>query len=206
MSYVELHANSAFSFLRGASFPEQLAQVAAELEMPALGLLDRHGVYGSQRFSVAAREQKVRPIIGAELTMEDGSVLPVLVASRLGYANLCSLLTQAHLRSSVKGECAVKWEELPEFAQGLVALFGWGSAGCRPAASGSLPDAISPRVERFVPGLRQAAANGRLAACPPRNVEGRAQHLIEAFGRENVYVEVQRHFLRGEDRINRALI
>ena len=118
MSYVELHANSAFSFLRGASFPEQLAQVAAELEMPALGLLDRHGVYGSQRFSVAAREQKVRPIIGAELTMEDGSVLPVLVASRLGYANLCSLLTQAHLRSTVKGECAVKWEELPEFAQG----------------------------------------------------------------------------------------
>ena len=124
MSYVELHANSAFSFLRGASFPEQLAQVAAELEMPALGLLDRHGVYGSQRFSVAAREQKIRPIIGTELTMEDGSVLPVLVASRLGYANLCSLLTQAHLRSAVKGECAVKWEELPEFAQGLVALLG----------------------------------------------------------------------------------
>ena len=124
MSYVELHANSAFSFLRGASFPEQLAQVAAELEMPALALLDRNGVYGSQRFSVAAREQKVRPIIGAELTMEDGSVLPVLAASPLGYANLCSLLTQAHLRSNVKGECAVKWEELPEFAQGLVALFG----------------------------------------------------------------------------------
>src|ERR1700746_2382128 len=124
MSYVELHANSAFSFLRGASFPEQLAQVAAELEMPALGLLDRNGVYGSQRFSVAAREPKVRPISGAELTMEDGTVLSVLVASRLGYANLCSLLTQAHLRSNVKGECAVKWEELPEFAQGMVAFFG----------------------------------------------------------------------------------
>jgi len=124
MSYIELHANSAFSFLRGASFPEQLVQVAAELEMPALALLDRNGVYGSQRFSVAGREQKVRPIIGAELTMEDGSVLPVLVASRLGYANLCSLLTQVHLRSEVKGECAVKWAELPEFAQGLVALFG----------------------------------------------------------------------------------
>ena len=168
MSYVELHANSAFSFLRGASFPEQLAQVAAELEMPALGLLDRHGVYGSQRFSVAAREQKVRPIIGAELTMEDGSVLPVLVASRLGYANLCSLLTQAHLRSAVKGECAVKWEELPEFAQGMVAFFGSGSAGCQPAASGSLPDANSPRAGRFVPGLRQAAANSRLAACAPQ--------------------------------------
>src|SRR6476660_3804462 len=206
MSYVELHANSAFSFLRGASFPEQLAQVAAELEMPALGLLDRHGVYGSQRFSVAAREQKVGPIIGAELTMEDGSVLPVLVASRLGYANLCSLLTQAHLRSAVKGECAVKWEELPEFAQGLVALVGSGSAGCQPAASCSLPDANSPRAGRFVPGFRQAAANSRLAACAPQTTEDRAQCLINVFGRENVYVEIQRHFLRGEDRINRALV
>ena len=206
MSYVELHANSAFSFLRGASFPEQLAQVAAELEMPALGLLDRNGVYGSQRFSVAAREQKVRPIIGAELTMEDGSVLPVLVASRLGYANLCSLLTQAHLRSAVKGECAVKWEELPEFAQGLVALVGSGSAGCQPAASDSLPDANSPRAGRFVPGFRQAAANSRLAACAPQTTEDRAQCLINVFGRENVYVEIQRHFLRGEDRINRALV
>jgi error-prone DNA polymerase len=206
MSYVELHANSAFSFLRGASFPEQLAQVAAELEMPALGLLDRNGVYGSQRFSVAAREQKVRPIIGAELTMEDGSVLPVLAASRLGYANLCSLLTQAHLRSNVKGKCVVKWEELPEFAQGLVALFGSGSAACQPAASGSLPDANSPRAGRFVPGLRQAAANSRLAGCAPRTAEDRAQCLIDAFGRENVYVEIQRHFLRGEDRINRALV
>jgi len=169
-------------------------------------LLDRHGVYGSQRFSVAAREQKVRPIIGAELTMEDGTVLPVLVVSRLGYANLCSLLTQAHLRSNVKGECAVKWEELPEFAQGLVAFFGSGSAGCQPAASGSLPDANSPRAGRFVPGLRQAAANSRLAACAPQTAEDRTQLLIDTFGRENAYVEIQRHFLRGEDRINRALV
>ena len=206
MPYIELHACSAFSFLRGGSLPEQLAEVAAELELPAMALLDRNGVYGAQRFSVAAREQKVRPIIGAELTMEDGSLLPVLVASRLGYANLCSLLTHAHLRSSVKGECTVRRKELPEFAQGLVALFGWGSAGCQPAASGSLPDAISPRVNRFVPGLRQAAANGRLAPCPPQSAEDRVQCLINAFGRENVYVEVQRHFLRGEDRVNRALI
>jgi len=164
MSYVELHANSAFSFLRGASFPEQLAQVAAELEMPALGLLDRHGVYGSQRFSVAAREQKVRPIIGAELTMEDGSVLPVLVASRLGYANLCSLLTQAHLRSAVKGECAVKWEELPEFAQGLVVLFGSGSAGWQPAVFGSLPKTPSTFSHRSYHSVWQAAGQSRAAS------------------------------------------
>src|SRR5207244_12703252 len=101
MSYIELHANSAFSFLRGASFPEQLVQVAAELEMPALALLDRNGVYGSQRFSVAGREQKVRPIIGAELTMGDGRVLPVLVASRLGFSNFCFLIFLGHFGREV---------------------------------------------------------------------------------------------------------
>src|SRR5437588_11025968 len=155
MAYVELHACSAFSFLRGASFPEQLAEVAAEVEMPALALLDRNGVYGAQRFSVAAREQKIRAITGCELTMEDGTLLPVLVANRIGYKNLCELLTQAHLRSSVKGECAVKWTELPQFAEGLVAL-------------GSV---------RIL-----------------QNPDNRAQFLIDSFGRENVYVEIQRHF------------
>ena len=74
MSYIELHACSAFSFLRGGSFPEQLAEVAGELGMPAIALLDRDGVYGVQRFSVAAREHNVRPIIGCELTMEDGAI------------------------------------------------------------------------------------------------------------------------------------
>ncbi|PYK13570.1 MAG: hypothetical protein DME65_01365 [Verrucomicrobia bacterium] len=127
MSYVELHACSAFSFLRGGSFPEQLAEVAAELEMPAMALLDRNGVYGAQRFSVAAREHNVRPIIGCEVLMEDGAVLPVLVEDRTGYKNLCELLTKAHLRSE-KGKCTVRWDELPEFAKGLVALFGSGSA------------------------------------------------------------------------------
>src|SRR4030088_1181694 len=127
MPYVELHACSAFSFLRGGSFPEQLAQTAAELEIPALALLDRDGVYGAQRFSVAAREHNVRPIIGCELTMEDGGILPVLVENRTGYKNLCELLTQAHLRSE-KGKCAVQWNEIPQFAEGVVVLFGLGSA------------------------------------------------------------------------------
>src|SRR6266478_7436447 len=127
MCYVELHACSAFSFLRGGSFPEQLAEVAAELEMPAIALCDRNGVYGAQRFSVAAREHGVRPIVGAELAMEDGGILPVLVENRTGYKNLCELLTQMHLRSE-KGNCAVRWDELSEFTEGLVALFGVGSA------------------------------------------------------------------------------
>jgi len=121
MSYAELHTTSAFSFLRGTSFPEQLAQRAAELELPAVALLDRNGVYGAQRFSVACREHGVRPIIGSYLTMVDGAILPVLVENRTGYENLCSLLTQAHLRSE-KGSCAIRWEELPEFSEGLIAF------------------------------------------------------------------------------------
>src|SRR5947208_9540753 len=127
MSYIELHASSAFSFLRGGSFPEQLAEVAAELDMPALALCDRDGVYGVQRFSVAAREHGVRSIIGAELSIEDGSILPVLVENRTGYNNLCELLTQAHLRSE-EGSCPVRWDELPEFADGVDPVLGVGPA------------------------------------------------------------------------------
>jgi len=138
MSYIELHASRAFSFLRGGSFPEQLAEVAAELEMPALALCDRDGVYGIQRFSVAAREHGVRPIIGAELSIEDGSILSVLVENRTGYKNLCELLTQAHLRSE-KGKCVVRWDELPHFTDGLIAIFGSGSARLQRAGFGILP-------------------------------------------------------------------
>src|SRR5687767_2313728 len=123
MPYVELHSRSAFSFLRGASFPEHLAETAAELGLRAMALCDRNGVYGAPRFYSRAKECGIRPIVGSELTMEDGSVLPVLVESRTGYQNLCRLLTEGHLRAP-KGECAVRWDELREFADGLVALTG----------------------------------------------------------------------------------
>src|SRR5881296_2921721 len=205
MNYIELHACSAFSFLRGGSFPEQLAEVAAELEMPAMALLDRNGVYGAQRFSVAAREQNVRPIIGCELSMEDGSVLPVLVENRTGYKNLCELLTQSHLRSE-KGTCAVRWNELPQFAEGLVAFFGLGSTGCQPVVCGSLPQTSFQPRRANTQSVRQAAGRDRLAACAPQNAEDRGRFLIDAFGHEKVFVEIQRHFIRGEERINRELI
>src|SRR5256886_5444198 len=149
MSYIELHTCSAFSFLRGGAFPEQLAAVASELEMPAMALLDRNGVYGAQRFSVAAHEHGVRPIIGCELLMEDGSILPVLVEDRTGYKNLCELLTQAHLRSE-KGKCAVRWNELPQFAKGLVALFNASFTNC----SASVSDANFPRRSQKRPTNR----------------------------------------------------
>jgi error-prone DNA polymerase len=205
MCYVELHACSAFSFLRGGSFPEQLAEVAAKLKMPAMALLDRNGVYGAQRFSVAAREHGVRLIIGCELSMEEGSILPVLVENLTGYKNLCELLTQAHLRSE-KGKCAVRWDELPEFAEGLVTLFGLGSTGCQPVVCGSLSQTWNETPLAWRNCVRQAAGGDRLAACASQNAEDRAQFLIDAFGRENVFVEIQRHFIRGEERINRELV
>src|SRR4051812_28049132 len=183
MSYCELHCCSAFSFLRGGSFPEQLAEVAAELEMPAMAVLDRNGVYGAQRFSVAAREHGIRPIIGAELAMEGGNILPVLVENRTGYKNLCELLTHAHLRSE-KGKSAVGWDELPKFAEGLVALLNVSLINRRASVS----DANSSRRFTETPYKLTAA------------------FLIDAFGRENIFVELQRHFIRGEERINRELI
>jgi error-prone DNA polymerase len=205
MSYCELHCCSAFSFLRGGSFPEQLAEVAAELELPAIALLDGNGVYGTQRFSVAAREHGVRPIIGAELSMEDGSILPVLVENRTGYKNLCELLTQAHLRSE-KGKCVVRWDELPQLTEGLIAFFGSGSTGCQPVVCGSLPQTSFQPTPANTQSVRQAAGRDRLAACAPRKTEDHAGFLIDVFSRENLFVELQRHFIRGEERINRKLI
>jgi error-prone DNA polymerase len=160
--YVELHCRSAFSFLRGASDPEDLAVRAAELQMPTVALCDRDGVYGAPRFFSHARNAGVRPIVGAELTMEDQTVLPVLVQSRTGYENLCQLLTRAHLRNE-KGKCSVRWDELPEFAQGLVAL-------------AELPHA------------------------------SRIEQLSTTFGIGNLFIEIQRHRIRGEERANQARI
>src|SRR4051812_28956170 len=91
--------------------------------MPAMAVCDRDGVYGAPRFFARANELSVRPIVGAELTMEDQTVLPVLVESWRGYQNLSQLLTRAHLRNA-KGKAMVLWEELPEFAEGMVALTG----------------------------------------------------------------------------------
>ncbi len=211
VSYIELHACSAFSFLRGGSFPEQIAEVAAELEMPAMALLDRDGVYGAQRFSVVAREHNVRPILGCELAMEDGGILPVLVENRTGYKNLCELLTQTHLRSE-KGKCAVRWDELPQFTKGLVALFGLGSARLQRAGEYILRSRTFSVSKTRRSSFRQNAESpsrtgiSTLQACAPQNSADRARFLIDTFGRENVFVELQRHFIRGEERVNRELI
>lgn len=98
--YVELHARSAFSFLRAATQPEALAVEAAAVGMEAMALCDRDGVYGAPRFYASSREHGVKAMVGAELTMEDATVLPVLVRSRQGYENLSRMITQAKLRGT----------------------------------------------------------------------------------------------------------
>jgi len=98
-TYIELHSRSAFSFLRGASLPEELAALGAQMGMPAMALVDRDGVYGAPRFHLAAQKLGIRAHIGAEITLQDGSVLPLLVRNRVGYQNLCRLITEVKLRS-----------------------------------------------------------------------------------------------------------
>ena len=123
MTYIELHARSAFSFLEGASLPEELAGVCAELEIPAMALLDRDGVYGAPRFHLAAKKISLRAHIGAEVTSADGWRYPLLVESRAGYQNLCRLITHMKLRAR-KGEGSVSAEKIAEQSVGLICLTG----------------------------------------------------------------------------------
>jgi error-prone DNA polymerase len=119
--YVELHARSAFSFLEGSCVPEDLAGACASLDMPAMALLDRNGVYGSPRFHMAAQKAGVRAHIGSEITCTNGRTYPLLAASREGYRNLCRLVTRMKLRAP-KGEGAATLDELAEFSHGLICL------------------------------------------------------------------------------------
>jgi error-prone DNA polymerase len=119
--YVEFHAVSAFSFLRGASLPEELAGACAALEMPAMALVDRDGVYGAPRFHFAAKKAGVRAHIGAEVTAEEGRIYPLIALNRAGYQNLCRLITRMKLRAK-KYEGAATFEEIAEHAEGLVCL------------------------------------------------------------------------------------
>ena len=122
LTYVELHCHSAYSFLDGASLPEELVARAAELGYPALALTDHDGVYGSLEFAHAARSLGVRGITGAEVTLTGGAHVTLLVESSRGYANLCRLLTAA--RVSDRLEPALDLAALEERAEGLVCLSG----------------------------------------------------------------------------------
>jgi error-prone DNA polymerase len=228
--YVELHARSAFSFLEGASLPEDLIAFCAALNMPAMALLDRNGIYGAPRFHLAAEKAGIKAHIGAEIncslfsysilsevvgahcelgiesdnsrlpkTIATASIspparkgkrkrhagsefsgefrVPLLVANRTGYQNLCRLITKMKLRAN-KEEGAVHEYELEEHAAGLICLTG-GEEG--------------PLAAALARGGTQEAFRSVL-------------RLVEIFGRGNVYVELQRHLHREEEARNRVAV
>jgi error-prone DNA polymerase len=128
--YVELHAHSAYSFLDGASLPEELAARAAELGYDALALTDHDGVYGSLEFAHAAKHFGIRPITGAEVSLASGAHVTLLCETQRGYSNLCRILTDAHAGTRVPGRerellpAGTTLEALEQHAEGLVALSG----------------------------------------------------------------------------------
>src|ERR1700728_2296316 len=120
-AYVELHARSAFSFLQGASVPEDLVTACWDLGIPAMALLDRDGVYGAPRFHLAAKKAGTRAHIGAEITCTNGLRYPLLCENRTGYQNLCRLITRMKMRAK-KGEGAATLEEIGGLAKCPVLL------------------------------------------------------------------------------------
>src|SRR5687767_4179667 len=214
MDYIELHSRSAFSFLEGASVPEELIAAALEYEMPAMALLDRNGVYGSPRFHLSGRKNGIKAHIGAEIQVQSPKSkvqsqrqnspadfglssldfgqkhtsllketfsLPVLVESRVGYQNLCRLITLMKLRvpkHAKPGECSVTLDELAAHAEGLVCLTG--------EADGPLAGAFNQK--------------------DTNRAQRMAETLIEVFGKGNVYAELQRHFTRDEEARNQAVV
>ncbi|HTB10833.1 MAG TPA: error-prone DNA polymerase [Bryobacteraceae bacterium] len=119
--YAELHARSAFSFLEGASLPEDLVHQCAQLKIPAIALVDTDNVSGAPRFYMAAKKLGIQPHMGAEITAAAGGRYTLLVENRTGYQNLCRLISSMKLRSE-KGKAAASEAEFRQYASGLIAL------------------------------------------------------------------------------------
>lgn len=172
-SFFELHTRSAFSFLSSGSHPQALAHRAADLGMPGAALLDRDTVAGAVRFHVEARARGIKPIVGSEITMEDGSLLPLAPMDLGGYQNLSRLITTVKLRHK-KGEHFATRKDIEEYSAGLICFTG--------GADGFLPQSIRRRQGREDLAWLNYVFPGRL------------------------YVELQRHHLRGEEAINQSLL
>ena len=177
MTYTELHCHSAYSFLDGASLPEELAATALELGYRTLALTDHNGVHGSMEFAHAARGLGLRPIHGAELSLADGRHLTLLVASERGWRNLCRLLTLAHAHTRERPRDpippAISLATVCAHAEGLVCMTGCAQHGVHDEAGvRRLRDAFGPerlRVELQRPFLASdRARNGALAALATR--------------------------------------
>ncbi len=218
--YIELHARSAFSFLEGGSLPELLMARCAELEMPAMALLDRNGLYGSPRMHLAAQRAGLHAHVGAEIAVGDAGERarppqwlpnrippepvrwPLLVETQTGYQNLCRLITRFKLRTKLSacgrsGSCC------------RVPAANFKANGWPGKAEGA---ALLSDVAEHSQGLvcLTGGDEGPLAAALERGGYGEArrevERLVRIFGPSNVFVELQRHFERAEEHRNQAAV
>lgn len=174
---VPLWCKSNFSFLEGASHPEELVAEAHRMGLSAIALTDRDGVYGVVRAYQKAKELGIKLIVGAQVTVEDGSVIVLLAQHREGYANLCRLLTIGRRRSA-KGQSVVAWDEVAGHAEGLIAL--WGGEGSRLVAA-SAPDALATQLKAAF-GDRLYAIVTRHARAEDVEAEARTRARAERYG------------------------
>jgi error-prone DNA polymerase len=192
VSYVELHAHSAFSFLDGASLPEELVATALELGHEALALTDHDNLCGAMEHAQAAKALGLRAIHGAELTLDDGRHLTLLVQDERGWRNLCRLVTCAHAHTR-GDERRPRAEGMPEAGGGPVS----GARG-RAAAQPCIPLAVV---------LDHAEGLVCLSGCATGGVHDRPslEALRTAFTPERLRVELQRPYLRDDRARNRRL-
>jgi error-prone DNA polymerase len=170
---VHLHVHSNFSFLDGASSVETLVDRAKAIGCDALAITDHNGLYGAVRFYDYARKAGIKPIIGAEMTVEGGYHLVLLAKDIHGYSNLCKIITRAHL-SHEKGFAEASFEVLNHHSEQMFCL-----SGC---SRGEVPALL-------LDGKPEAA---RIAA----------KRCAEIFGRENFFIELQSHMLPGSGQLN----
>ncbi|MBI4485091.1 MAG: error-prone DNA polymerase, partial [Acidobacteria bacterium] len=223
--YIELHTASAFSFLQGASLPEALIDRAAELGYRAMALLDRDGVYGAPRFHKAAVAAGIRPIVGSELTIRNSALgmknpefktnseclipnseclLPVLCENADGYRNLCRLVTRMKLRApaSLRQGYGGPPASLRQGYGGPPELQRRRELPRRRKHDGALTiEDLDGHTRGLVALAGRPALDGRR-----HGVGGMLDRLVGIFGRDHVYVELQRHFRRDEDADNGALV
>jgi error-prone DNA polymerase len=177
INYAELHCHSYYSLLDGASSPQALVQRAVELGMSALALTDHDNLYGALVFAEAAQTAGIKPIFGAEMSLEDGSHLTLLVRNEQGWVNLCQMISLAQANAP-KGQASLPISALESYSEGLIAL-----TGC---TQGSVSQALQKGD-----GL---TARKLLA------------YYLDCFGKENLWVELQHHHLPQDKVRNAALI
>jgi len=176
MGFVHLHVHSPFSFLDGAAHIKEIVSEAYRLGMPAVAVTDHDNLSAAVRFHKAAGDAGIKPVQGAEITLEDGTHLTLLCRQAEGYANLCRLLTRAHL-SNLRLHPRVSHSDLARFHEGLICL-----SGCRKGA------------------IAQAILSGDHAVA--REI---ALRYASLFGRDGFFIEISEALLPGSRMLNHAL-